>query len=336
MRVLVTGGAGFIGSHFAKRLARRGRGRRACSTSSPTPATRRTSTEPAIELVVGDICDPEAVARGGRGLRRDRQLRRRDARRPLDPRPGRVHPDERRRHAGAARSRPRRRDPARPRLDRRGLRRRARGRRRPSRTIRCGPRARTRRAKAGGDLQVLGSVRTYGDRRADHARLEHVRAEPVSGEADAALRHERARRRAAAGLRRRRADVATGCTSRITAPGSSSSLRAGPRRRGLQRRRRRGGDEPSRSRASSSSSPAPTSRWSAMSRTAPGTTAATRSTRRRLRRARLGAADALDGGLPADGRRGTATTATGGSRSSRASTASTTRSSTPRGSPRSS
>ena len=47
-------------------------------------------------------------------------------------------------------------------------------------------------AKAGGDLQVLAYVRTYGVRRVDHARREHVRPEPVPREADPAVRDERA------------------------------------------------------------------------------------------------------------------------------------------------
>ena len=87
MRVLVTGGAGFIGSHFAKRPRCRPATRSSCSTSSPTPATRRTWTAPTYELVVRATSPtPAAVAEARRRLRRDRQLRRRDARRPLDPR----------------------------------------------------------------------------------------------------------------------------------------------------------------------------------------------------------------------------------------------------------
>ena len=65
MRVLVTGGAGFIGSHFAKRLLAAGEDVRVLDklTYSGNPANLDGT---GIELVVGDICDPEAVV-GGRG-----------------------------------------------------------------------------------------------------------------------------------------------------------------------------------------------------------------------------------------------------------------------------
>ena len=95
-------------------------------------------------------------ARGER-LRCDRQLRGRDARRPLDPRAGRVHPHRRARHAGAARlrapppafvtcrSRPTRSTatsrstrPRAPRTRRSARRARTR-RRRPAATCRCSP-----------------------------------------------------------------------------------------------------------------------------------------------------------------------------------------------------
>ena len=56
-----------------------------------------------------------------------------------------------------------------------------------------------------------------------HARREHLRAEPVPGEADPALRHERARRRAAARSTATAASGASGSTPRTTAPRSSSS-----------------------------------------------------------------------------------------------------------------
>jgi dTDP-glucose 4,6-dehydratase len=62
MRVLVTGGAGFIGSHFAKRLLAAGDDVRVLDklTYSGNPANLAGT---GIELVEGDICDPETVAR---------------------------------------------------------------------------------------------------------------------------------------------------------------------------------------------------------------------------------------------------------------------------------
>ena len=66
MRVLVTGGAGFIGSHFAKRL--RGAGDDVVVldklTYSGNPANLDGS---GIELVVGDICDAAAVSEAAQG-----------------------------------------------------------------------------------------------------------------------------------------------------------------------------------------------------------------------------------------------------------------------------
>lgn len=66
MRVLVTGGAGFIGSHFAKRLQRAGDVVVVLDklTYSGNPANLEGS---GIELVVGDICDPHAVAQAAKG-----------------------------------------------------------------------------------------------------------------------------------------------------------------------------------------------------------------------------------------------------------------------------
>ncbi|HEY4975966.1 MAG TPA: dTDP-glucose 4,6-dehydratase [Gaiellaceae bacterium] len=66
MRVLVTGGAGFIGSHFAKRLERAGEDVVVLDklTYSGNPANLEGTN---IELVVGDICDPQAVERAAKG-----------------------------------------------------------------------------------------------------------------------------------------------------------------------------------------------------------------------------------------------------------------------------
>ena len=65
MRVLVTGGAGFIGSHFAKRLQRAGEDVVVLDklTYSGNAANLEGS---GIELVVGDVCDPRAVEQAAR------------------------------------------------------------------------------------------------------------------------------------------------------------------------------------------------------------------------------------------------------------------------------
>jgi dTDP-glucose 4,6-dehydratase len=66
MRVLVTGGAGFIGSHFAKRLVARGEEVVVLDklTYSGNPANL---DGVAVEFVEGDICDADAVAEAGAG-----------------------------------------------------------------------------------------------------------------------------------------------------------------------------------------------------------------------------------------------------------------------------
>jgi dTDP-glucose 4,6-dehydratase len=66
VRVLVTGGAGFIGSHFAKRLRRAGEDVVVLDklTYSGNPANLDGA---GIELVVGDICDPQTVAEAALG-----------------------------------------------------------------------------------------------------------------------------------------------------------------------------------------------------------------------------------------------------------------------------
>jgi dTDP-glucose 4,6-dehydratase len=66
MRVRVTGGAGFIGSHFAKRLA--AAGDEVVVLDKLTYSGNRANLEGApVEFVEGDICDPDAVAEAGAG-----------------------------------------------------------------------------------------------------------------------------------------------------------------------------------------------------------------------------------------------------------------------------
>ena len=66
MRVLVTGGAGFIGSHFVKRLVANGED--AVVLDKLTYAGNPANLEgTGVELVVGDIADPDAVARAAAG-----------------------------------------------------------------------------------------------------------------------------------------------------------------------------------------------------------------------------------------------------------------------------
>jgi dTDP-L-rhamnose 4-epimerase len=66
MRVLITGGAGFIGSHLADRLLADGHAVRALDNLDPQvhpDGERPDYLDPAVELQVGDVRDHEAVAR---------------------------------------------------------------------------------------------------------------------------------------------------------------------------------------------------------------------------------------------------------------------------------
>jgi dTDP-glucose 4,6-dehydratase len=66
MRVLVTGGAGFIGSHFVKRLVAAGED--VVVLDKLTYAGNSANLDgTGVELVVGDIADAEAVERAGHG-----------------------------------------------------------------------------------------------------------------------------------------------------------------------------------------------------------------------------------------------------------------------------
>ncbi len=183
-------------------------------------------------------------------------------------------------------------------------------------------------SKAGGDL-IVGAYRTHLRRRgADRPRLEQLRPAPVPGEADPAVRPQRARRRPAAGLRRRHAGPQLALRRGLR---ERDRHRARVRRagRGLQRRRprraaqHRGGQADPRAhrprrvadRATSSDRLGHDRRYSLASAKTEALGWRRRSTSTRGSSARSS---------------GTATTRSGGGRSARASTASTTSASTAR------
>ncbi|MFM2045569.1 MAG: UDP-glucose 4-epimerase, partial [Pseudomonadota bacterium] len=69
--ILITGGAGFIGSHLADQLLAEGHRVRALDNLSPQvhpDTTRPAYLDREVELVTGDIRDPDAVARALRGI----------------------------------------------------------------------------------------------------------------------------------------------------------------------------------------------------------------------------------------------------------------------------
>jgi dTDP-L-rhamnose 4-epimerase len=71
MRVLITGGAGFIGSHLADRLLAEGHGVRALDNLDPQvhgSGERPFYLDEAVELQVGDVRDHEAVSRALDGV----------------------------------------------------------------------------------------------------------------------------------------------------------------------------------------------------------------------------------------------------------------------------
>ncbi len=246
MRVLVTGGAGFIGSHFVEAARRAAATRSSCSTSSPTRATRRTSTGVGCpEFHRGRHLRHGHCHAGGQGLRRDRQLRRRDSRRPLDPRAEEfIETNVLGTYVVAAVGADRLGITARPGLDGRGVRRRRVAPHRCGREATCSARrARTRPRRPVATAGARGRPHVRR-RRVHHPRREHVRPEPVSREdhpADASRTPSTASscRSTATAAR-----SASGSTSQTTARRSTSSS-ARARGRGLQRRRR-GAREPRR------------------------------------------------------------------------------------------
>ena len=324
MRILVTGGAGFIGSHFVRLLA--ARGDEAVVLDKLTYSGNRANLEGVPhEFHEGDIADAVAVGHAGEGcdavvnfaaethvdrsilsgaefietdvlgtyvlLRWARDHGARLVQVSTDEVYGDVEPPDRCAERRAAPS-------VEPVFGLEGRWRHA--------GARCRPHARRRRVH--------------------HARREHVRPEPVPREDHPALRHERLRRARAAGLRRR-APGARVAARRGSRRGRRPRPARGPGGRGLQRRRR-GAREPRRHAAHRRADrlrPRARPARRRPSRPRP----ALRHRRRKAPRARLGAGAFVRRGPCRRRSSGTGRTAAGGSRSSPASTASTTSSSTP-------
>ena len=105
-------------------------------------------------------------------------------------------------------------------------------------------------------LQLLGHLRRA---RGDHARVEQLRAVPVPGEGDPALRDQRDRRQAGAALRRRPQRARLAARGRPL-PGRRPADRQGRARRGVQRRRRQ------RHHERRADAPHPRRRWASRAR----------------------------------------------------------------------
>ena len=249
-RYLVTGGAGFIGSHLCDRLRRQAATRSTRSTTCRPGSAENVAQLQGNErfhLTIGTVGDAEVVggARRAGGRRRSPGRRRRRAARRREPGPG--DRDQRALHGGRARAGGPSAQAGSARLHERGL-----------RQERCAALQRGRRPADGRDRQVALGIRLLeGDRRVPRDGLlarawpARDRGAPVQHRRSAADRElrdggaharrpgargsapERLRRRAPASLllprRRRRAGRCRGC-SRSRAPTETSSTWAPPRR----------------------------------------------------------------------------------------------------------
>ena len=196
----ITGGAGFIGSHFVKRMLAAGED--VVVLDKFTYAGNPANLPDGVDCRRGDIAVREDVDAGRPG-RRDRQLRRRDARRPLDPRAGGVRPDRRPRDARAApgRARSRAPDSSRSRRTRSTATSRRAGRR--ARTTRCARRARTARRRPAATCRCSRRCGPSASTRRSRAARTRTGPNQYPEKVLPLFVDERARRRAAAALRRR-------------------------------------------------------------------------------------------------------------------------------------
>ena len=237
--------------------------------------------DPRYTFVRGDICDATLLDEVLPGSRPGDQLRRRDPRRPVDLRRRRLRGHQRARRADAVRRLPAGRHRAgRPHRHRRGLRLDRR------RLVDRGPPAAAQlavqRRQGVGRAARPGLLRHLRPQRLDDPLQQQLRAVPVPGEADPAVRHQPDGRQEGALCTAMASTSATGCTSTTTAAASRSS----PRRasRGRATTSAAASSSTTRSWSTGCSRPAaPTGTASSTSRTARATTAATPSTTRRIR-----------------------------------------------------
>jgi dTDP-glucose 4,6-dehydratase len=207
MRILVTGGAGFIGSNFVRYWVERHpddhvvaydlltyAGNRESLSDVETGSCSSRATSPTFDLAERTLRDEEVEVVVNFAAESHNSLA------VVDPgRFFRTNVIGTQTLLEAARRTGLQRLP--PRLDLRGLRRpAARLRRRLHRGDAVRPRRRTtpRRPAPTMPSALLRDLRAAGD---DHELLEQLRAVPVPGEGDPALRHQRARRQGAAALR---------------------------------------------------------------------------------------------------------------------------------------
>ena len=234
MRIVVTGGAGFIGSAFVRRLLREHDDVEIVNLDKLTYAgnldnLRDVEDDPRYTFVRGDICDAGVGALRARRRRRRRQLRRRDPRRPLHQRPAGLHPHRRARHPHPARGGARAAASA------------ASCRSRPTRSTARSTRARsprtrpsthrapTRRARPGRDLLVLAAPPHLR-----RSRSSSPAAPTTTGPTSIPRSSSRSSSPTPSTTGRCPSTAtaptcATGCTSRTTArPSSSCCARASP------------------------------------------------------------------------------------------------------------